>query len=34
MLNEHKETLTDNGLFEDAKIKIEKIKKKLGKVEN
>ena len=34
MLNEHKETLTDNGLFEDAKIKIEKIKKKLEKVEN
>ena len=34
MLNEHKETLTDNGLFEDTKIKIEKIKKKLGEVEN
>ena len=34
MLNEHKETLTDSGLFEDTKIKIEKIKKKLGKVEN
>ena len=34
MLNEHKETLTDSGLFEDIKIKIEKIKKKLGKVEN
>mgnify|MGYP001161216952 FL=1 len=34
MLNKHKETLTNNGLFEDAKIKIDKIKKKLEKVEN
>ena len=34
MLNKHKETLTNNGLFEDAKMKIEKIKKKLEKEVN